>query len=285
MVRDDFALLILSHGRADNMMTVETMKGCGYTGKWYIVIDNEDKQADLYYSTFGTDHVVMFDKIEKAKTTDTMDQQEKRNIVLFARNSCHKIAEDLGLKYFLVLDDDYVAFRMRYLDDNGVFTSIFVKDMDSIINETLEFLDTTNALTVAFAQTGDFIGGAGSNVFKNKLTRKVMNSFFCRTDKPFEFIGRINEDVNMYCTLGSRGELMFTFADISLEQQTTQKNHGGLTDSYLDNGTYIKSFYSVMCCPSFVKVAEMGCSDRRIHHLVDWEHGVPKIISDKFKIT
>lgn len=283
MVRDDFAVLILSHGRADNMMTVNTMTGCGYTGKWYIVIDNEDKQADLYYSTFGYDHVVMFDKIEKAKTTDTMDQQEKRNIVLFARNSCHEIAEHLGLKYFLVLDDDYVAFRMRYVNDDGVFTSIYVKDMDSIINETLEFLDTTGAITVAFAQTGDFIGGAGSNVFKNKLTRKVMNSFFCRTDKPFEFLGRINEDVNMYCTLGSRGELMFTFADISLEQQTTQMNHGGLTDSYLDNGTYIKSFYSVMCCPSFVKVAEMGCSDRRIHHLVDWEHGVPKIISSKFK--
>lgn len=283
MVRDDFGVLILSHGRADNMMTVDTMTGCGYTGKWYIVIDNEDKQADLYYSTFGHDHVVMFDKIEKAKTTDTMDQQEKRNIVLFARNSCHEIAKNLGLKYFLVLDDDYVAFRMRYVNDDGVFTSIYVKDMDSIINETLEFLDTTGAITVAFAQTGDFIGGAGSNVFKNKLTRKVMNSFFCRTDKPFEFLGRINEDVNMYCTLGSRGELMFTFADISLEQQTTQANHGGLTDSYLDNGTYIKSFYSVMCCPSFVKVAEMGCSDRRIHHLVDWEHGVPKIISSKFK--
>lgn len=283
MVRDNFAIFILSHGRADSMLTIKTLDRCGYTGKWYIIIDNEDKQADLYYSTFGEDRVIMFDKIEKAKHTDTMDMQEKRNIVLFARNSCHSIARDLGIDYFLVLDDDYTEFRMRY-DKDGVFSSIYVLDLDAVIEETLDFLDTSGALTVAFAQTGDFIGGMGSKVYRERLTRKAMNSFFCRTDKPFEFLGRINEDVNMYCTLGSRGNLIFTIADMSLNQQDTQQNKGGLTDSYLDNGTYVKSFYSVMCCPSFVKVAEMGVGHKRMHHLVDWEHGVPKIISDKFKV-
>ena len=283
MVRDNFAIFILSHGRADNMLTTKTLDKCNYTGKWYIIIDNEDKQADMYRTNFGKDRVIMFDKLEKSKNTDTMDIQEKRNIVLFARNSCHEIAKNLGLDYFLVLDDDYTEFRMRY-DRDGVFSSIYVKDLDAIIEETLEFLDTTGALTVAFAQTGDFIGGMGSKVFKERLTRKAMNSFFCRTDKPFEFLGRINEDVNMYCTLGSRGNLIFTIADMSLNQQDTQQNKGGLTDSYLDNGTYVKSFYSVMCCPSFVKVAEMGCGHKRMHHLVDWEHGVPKIISDRFKV-
>ena len=283
MVRDNFAIFILSHGRADNMLTTKTLDRCGYSGKWYIIIDNEDAQADLYYSTFGKDRVIMFDKIEKAKTTDTMDLQDKRNIVLFARNSCHSIARELGIDYFLVLDDDYTEFRMRY-DKDGVFSSIYATDLDAVIEETLEFLDTSGAITVAFAQTGDFIGGMGSKVFKERLTRKAMNSFFCRTDKPFEFFGRINEDVNMYCTLGSRGNLIFTIADMSLNQQDTQQNKGGLTDSYLDNGTYVKSFYSVMCCPSFVKVAEMGVGHKRMHHLVEWEHGVPKIISDKFKV-
>lgn len=283
MIRDNFAIFILSHGRADNMLTIKTLDRCGYSGKWYIIIDNEDAQADLYYSTFGKDKVIMFDKIEKAKTTDTMDLQDKRNIVLFARNSCHSIARELGIDYFLVLDDDYTEFRMR-CDKDGVFSSIYATDLDAVIEETLEFLDTSGAITVAFAQTGDFIGGMGSKVFKERLTRKAMNSFFCRTDKPFEFLGRINEDVNMYCTLGSRGNLIFTIADMSLDQQATQQNKGGLTDSYLDNDTYVKSFYSVMCCPSFVKVAEMGVGHKRMHHLVDWEHGVPKIISDKFKV-
>ena len=282
MVRDNFAVFILSHGRADNMKTVDTLNRCGYTGKWYIIIDNEDKQADLYYKNFGKDNVIMFDKIEKAKHVDTCDLQQKRNIVLFARNSCHEIAKNLGLTYFLELDDDYTEFRMRY-DLNGVFSSLYVTQLDPIIEETLDFLDTSGALTVAWAQTGDFIGGMGSRVYKERLTRKAMNSFFCRTDRPFEFYGRINEDVNAYVTLGSRGGLFFTIADMSLNQQDTQQNSGGLTDSYLDNGTYVKSFYTVMMNPSCVKIAEMGCGHRRIHHLVDWETSVPKIISSRFK--
>ena len=203
--------------------------------------------------------------------------------MLFARNSCHSIAEMLGLKYFLELDDDYVSFRTRYLDEDNVLRTIYVKDMDSIINAMLEFLDTSGATAIAFAQTGDFIGGSGSKVFKERLTRKVMNSFFCRTDRPFEFMGRINEDVNMYVTLGSRGNLFFTVAQITLDQQTTQQFSGGLTGSYLALGTYIKSFYTVINNPSSVKIYVMGGSHKRIHHLIDWNKAVPKIISSDFR--
>lgn len=282
MVSDTFAIFILSHGRATNMKTVETLKNVGYTGKTFIIIDNEDKQADLYYETFGRDSVIMFDKIEKAKETDTCDMQKKRNIVIFARNSCHDIAKQLGLTHFLVLDDDYTSFRKRY-EKNGVFSSLYVTDLDAIINETLEFLDNSGAVTVAFAQTGDFIGGMGSKVYKERLTRKAMNSFFCRTDRPFEFYGRINEDVNTYVTLGSRGHLFFTIADMSLDQLATQQNKGGLTDTYLDNGTYVKSYYTVMMNPSNTKISEMGVGHKRLHHLVLWDNVTPKIISDRFR--
>ena len=165
----------------------------------------------------------------------------------------------------------------------GVFSSLYVTQLDLVIEETLDFLDTSGALTVAWAQTGDFIGGMGSRVYKERLTRKAMNSFFCRVDRKFDFIGRINEDVNTYTWRGTRGELMFTIADMSLNQQDSQQNSGGMTELYLNAGTYVKSFYSVIVAPSCVKIAEMGCGHRRIHHLVDWETCAPKIISSRFK--
>ena len=43
-MRDDFAVFILSHKRADRVLTVESLKKCGYTGKYYIICDNEDPQ-------------------------------------------------------------------------------------------------------------------------------------------------------------------------------------------------------------------------------------------------
>ena len=283
MVRDSFAIFILTHGRPNNVLTLSTLKRCNYTGKWYMVIDNEDKTADQYYELYGKDHVIMFDKYKKAHEFDTCDILSRdRRAIVYARNAAFDIAKDLGLTYFLELDDDYTEFRMRY-DKDGVFSSLYVTQLDLIIEETLDFLDSSGALTVAWAQTGDFIGGMGSRVYRERLTRKAMNSFFCRVDRKFDFIGRINEDVNTYTWRGTRGELLFTIADMSLNQQDSQQNSGGMTELYLNAGTYVKSFYSVIVAPSCVKIAEMGCGHRRIHHLVDWETCTPKIISSRFK--
>lgn len=147
----------------------------------------------------------------------------------------------------------------------------------------LDFLDESGAVTVAFAQGGDYIGGAGSGNFRKGLLRKAMNSFFCRTDRPFKFFGRINEDVNSYVKLGSEGKLFFTVADVGLVQTETQKSSGGLTEAYLDLGTYVKSFYSVMYCPSCVKIGIMGGNDYRIHHQISWRNAVPQIVDEKWK--
>lgn len=66
-------------------------------------------------------------------------------------------------------------------------------------------------------------------------------------------------------------------------QTKTQENAGGLTDIYLASGTYRKSFYSVMCAPSCVSIAEMGDKHRRIHHHVSWNNCAPKILNEKWK--
>lgn len=283
-MRDDFVIFILTHGRPYNVITTKTLQRCGNTNRVYYVIDNEDKYANRYYWNFGKENVIMFDKHQKSLEFDTMDQLNNRDrrAIVYARNACFDIAKELGVKYFLELDDDYTTFRSRVFE-NDMLSTIYVRDFDAVVDATIDFLEESNALTVAFSQTGDFIGGIGSKVYKEKLTRKAMNSFFCRTDRPFDFIGRINEDVNTYVSLGSRGELLFTVCDISLNQLTTQKNVGGMRELYLDTGTYVKSFFTVMSNPSSVKISEMGDGNYRIHHLINWEHAVPKIISDKFR--
>ena len=281
-MRDDFALLILSHGRGDNVITIKTMLQCGYTGRWYIIVDNEDNEIDLYKKNYGEEHIIVFDKLKKFKECDVGDLCTKRNAVLYARNVCFETAEQLGLTYFLELDDDYIEFRQRY-EKEGPLSSRFVLDMDSVINETLEFLEVSGATCIAWSQMGDFIGGLSCSMFRDRVTRKVMNSFFCKTSRKFDFVGRMNDDVNTYVLEGSRGKLFLTVADIALNQVDTQQSKGGLTEMYLDNGTYIKSFFSVMYNPSSVKIGTMGVNHIRFHHSVNWENCAPKIISDRFK--
>lgn len=281
-MRQDFAIFILSNNRADRVDTISALKKSNYTGKIYIIVDSLDPMLDRYIFNFGKESVIIFDKEAVAKNTDTYDISGRLNAVVFARNECFNIAKKLGVKYFLELDDDYVRFEYRYQLGEKLMTAL-IEDFDAVCDEMIDFLNTSNALTVSFSQGGDFIGGVESRNFKLKVLRKVMNSFFCDVDKPFEFSGLINEDVNTYVTLGSRGNLFLTYAPLSLIQKQTQVNPGGLTDIYLSLGTYQKSFYSVITAPSCVKVNMMGDKHQRMHHMIDWEKCYPKIISDKFK--
>ncbi|HAU87453.1 MAG TPA: hypothetical protein DCW90_18805 [Lachnospiraceae bacterium] len=280
-MRDDFAVFILSHGRADKIKTLHSLEKGNYTGKTFIVIDNEDETAEEYYKLYG-ERVIMFDKLEIAKRFDTGDNFNERRTIVYARNACFDIAEKLGLKYFLELDDDYTSFMFRKIKGDKLI-GIECRQLDRLFERMIDFLEESNALTVAFAQGGDFIGGANSKTFKKKLLRKAMNTFFCKTENRFDFLGRINEDVNTYTSLGSKGKLLFTVTDACITQVQTQKNGGGMTDVYLDSGTYLKSFYSVMYSPSCVKIGVMGASSLRIHHHVYWNNCTPKIVNERWK--
>ena len=281
-MRDDFAVFILTHGRPDNVITYETLKRMNYKGKLYLVIDNEDKEAEQYYRIYGKENVIMFDKEKISKEFDTVDNCDERRTVVYARNACFNIAEDLGIEYFLELDDDYNQFRGRMQIDDTL-SSFKIKDINLLFEQMIQFLEKSNALTVAFAQGGDYIGGIGSKVWKERLSRKAMNTFFCKTKRRFDFIGRINEDVNTYTTRGIKGDLMFTVANIMMNQLETQSNAGGMTDVYLDSGTYVKSFFTIIVAPSCTKISTMGNKFRRIHHKINWEHCTPKIINQKYK--
>lgn len=284
MMRDDFAVMILTHGRADRVYTLKSLRKGGYTGKVYIVIDNEDDQQDEYVSRYGQDRVVVFDKEAQMRKCDTMDTFGKKGVILFARNACFEIARDLGLRYFLELDDDYTSFDMRFPRD-GKLSAKPCRDLDRLFTAMIGFLEDSDALTVALSQGGDYIGGLNGKYYGKMLTRKAMNTFFCRTDRPIGFIGTINEDVNTYTTMGSRGERIFSVTQAAIVQKETQQNAGGMTGVYLDNGTYLKSFYTVMTMPSCVSIAMMGSSHRRIHHNVSWVNCVPMILNQKYRKT
>lgn len=281
MVDDRFAVLILTHGRAENVITLKALKNAGYTGKTYIVIDDEDEQEDLYREKYG-DQVIQFCKKDSASRTDVMTPSRKRNAVVFARNECWEIAKSLGLTHFCVLDDDYKNFGVRYIC-GGKLKEAKITEIDSVFSAFCEFLDISGAITVCMAQGGDFIGGANGGFFSKGLSRKAMNVWFMRTDRPFRYIGLTNEDTNMYVSLGGIGKLMFTVTNVSVNQIQTQDNPGGLTDIYKQDGTFIKSFYSVMCRPDCVKVAAMGDHYMRMHHNVEWDYCVPKILNEKWR--
>ena len=278
---NDFVVFILSHARANNVYTVDTLRKCGYSGKIIIVIDNEDSQTQEYYDKF--EFVEMFDKAKIAATFDEADNFDDRRSIVYARNACFEIAENLGYKYFIELDDDYTYFEYR-MYNNTRQIPVRVHNMDAVLLALLNFYKSTSFSTISMAQGGDFIGGKNNKMAQRPtIFRKCMNSFICSTDRKFQFVGRINEDVNTYVKQQSIGQLMGTIPFVALGQKTTQKNKGGMTSMYLDNGTYVKSFYTILFSPSCCTIKPMGDKHLRLHHSIQWDYAVPKIISESNK--
>ena len=282
-MRDDFAVFILTYKRPNKVKTLKTLSDCGYTGKIYLIVDNTDDTVQEYVDNFG-DSVIVFDKEEMWRKADNADNFKKLSTITHARNASFEIAEKLGIKYFIQLDDDYLNFRYRY-DNNYLFcNSSKILSLDKVFSAMLRFYENIPALSIALAQTGDFLGGSSSGYSKKIDTkRKCMNSFICSTDRKFMFRGTMNEDVNTYTLLGSRGNIFLTIMQVMLDQTVTQSNSGGITELYKDAGTYVKAFYTVMHMPSSVKISEMRSRNKRIHHMIDWRKTAPKIISEKHK--
>lgn len=281
-IRDDFAVFILTHGRPQKVFTYNTLRKQNYTGKIYLLLDSEDDAIGEYRKLYGDD-VIVFDKAEAAKYVDVGDNQLDHRGVVYARNAVFNIARDLGLRYFLELDDDYTHFAYKFRNDLTYYERKCWR-LDDLFMLLLDYYISTPAVTLAMAQNGDYIGGSESGYGKElKLHRKAMNSFFCDVQREFRFMGRLNEDVTSYVWLGRMGKLFLTVPNVSVSQKTTQHNSGGLTELYLDTGTYVKSFYTVMYAPSCTKVAEMGDKHKRIHHKVRWNNAVPCILREEYR--
>lgn len=280
--RTDFCIFIISHGRPNDIYTLKTLAKAGCNIPVYIVIDNHDKTADEYLKKYRK-QVFIFDKDKYAAMVDQYDNLNNLRTTTHARNACFDLAIELGYKYFLVLDDDYTAFKMRinHKLEHPIGRYLIIKNIDNVFYKTLEYFINSNFTSICYSQGGDWFGGETN--FNKKPKRKAMNSFFCSTDRRFWFISRLNEDVNTYMALGHQGYVFMTIPFIQLDQKTTQKTQGGMSEAYLAGGTYVKTFYTLLNRPDCTKINLMGRTDLRMHHLINWENAVPCIIDEQFK--
>jgi len=158
-----FCVFILTHGRPDNVRTIDTLRRAGYTGRLYLVVDDEDATVDRYRQEFGTDHVIVFDKKAEADLCDEGNNFDERRTILMARNACFSIAARLGVTHFLQLDDDYYYFGRRLEDGARI-----IRDFDQYPVEMLlrtdhgpEMFDNLYAIKLGKRRFGDiFIRGA-----------------------------------------------------------------------------------------------------------------------------
>ena len=272
---------IVTHNRPEfcKKNTVKTLQDCGFTGKIVYILDDEDESIEEYKKMPG--EVEIFSKKEMSVRKDfDILLPHTGNIykaVLYARQACFDIARRRGDRYFCVMDDDYCYIIGRMRMGQKTLDLKKLHNIDILMNLSYDLLKTTNASVVAWSQTGDTL----TNKVRYTNLRKAMNIFFFDVERPYTFIGAINEDTTAYVNEGRMGKLILTIPFILVQQAPTQSKKGGLTDIYKGFGTYVKSFCSVVVSPSAVLINRMGETKDtyRIHHNVKWEHCSPRILA------
>ena len=228
-MRKDFACIVISHGRPE-CNTVKVLRECGYTGKIYIVVDDEDKTLPDYIERYG---------------------------------------------------DDVHGFGYRFVQD-GRLRCVKCNHLDEVLDGMVQMMKETSITSLSFGLSSYYLGGAENSNVKEGMIRKTMTTFLMRADDLQYFHMRMNDDITTSLINGMRGKLYYTYMPVMVYVDPTQVQHGGMTDIYKKNGTYRKSFYSVMCCPSCVKVSAMGITEYRIHHEISWNNAVPKLLSERW---
>jgi len=282
---ENFCVFIMTYGRSKKVKTYRTLmeyENASLNQDLYFICSDDDKDLQGYKDKYG-ERVLVFNKKAMVPYLDKGDTFNRYGVILYARNICFSFADKLGYRYFLELDDDYDKFSQRIFYDNSILMQKLILDYDRLFKIHLDFLKNTPCKTITMSQHGDYIGGATNNNALRGWQRKTMNSFFCDIQDPFIFDGSVNEDVNYYVQAGRQGIVNFNLFGFALNQESTQASSGGMTEGYLDGGTYLKSFYSVMYIPSAVKIGTIGRREtKRLHHKVKGNYAYPKILDEKY---
>lgn len=272
-----YCIFILSHERANKLYTYNMLINNGIEKKHiYIVVDDEDKQKNIYRQKFK--NVLIYNKDEIQKETDTVDSfYDLKKTGLFARNFIMKKAKELGYNYCIMLDDDYKHIKLKYICENKV-KSKNINNLNVLFNMCIEYMDGCSQIDfISFCGEGDYFGGKESMTFKRGLIRKAVNVFIFKSDCDIKFLGRINDDICTNVLYQSKGRLFLSIGNIMLDMCKTMKIDGGMFDLYKQCGDYVKSFYPIIVNPSCTIISD------NLYHKVYKNNCCPKIVSERYK--
>lgn len=268
---EKFAIYIISHNRPE-CETYYRLRQMGFTGSIKIILDNTDKCIEQYINNFK-DQLIIYNK--ENVDIDLMDNfDEPKGIATYSREFCMQLAKEEGLDYVLMLDDDLKDIKYRY----GKSGNKRVKDLDSIFNVCLEFMENIDILT--FGTSNDYIGGKNGEY---KIGRGT-NAYLIKVSSNIHFKGRYSEDRITPVLYAQTGKVIIKILSLQFLFDVWQPNkkikQGGCNDIYKDENNYVMMFYPVMSSPS--NTISKYKNGQYVAH-TNYRNVCPKIIDERYK--
>lgn len=274
----DIDIFIPSYHRPDNLKTVKWFVGHGWNpANIHVVIDSEaDDRAEYDDACRGFGCCLhVFDMDEARERYDYVHRASvSRRSAGQARNMFFDIAKGLGIRFYVVQDDDTQNYQIkrfgkykRMADGDDVRTVFgMVKDM----------MERRHIGLFGISQTGDFIGGQNDKMFR----AKVMNTTF--VDTRFIYRGERgvqDDDTSLFCGVVNEGLFTGSIGDgLVLRQTQSATASGGLTDLYNECKLLNKALVVPIQFPSCVTAERQIKNGGRLHHHISNKYLFPRLM-------
>lgn len=276
-----FAVFILTHGRPHNQLTVKTLQDLGYTGEWYLVVDDQDDTYEEYKRVWGQDKVILFKKNYFIDRTETGLRTPVPKFAVFARNAIEYIASDLDYDAFMMLDDDITKMRVRLPEGDSLRSYQFNGNFNEILDKAVNFVLDCDIACMGLGFCNLYIGGVENFNKETPRQRLCAEAFIRNTAHPISWRLNMVEDLITSIDAAISGDVWFQFLPIQCEIKMSEGEvDGGNSDVYRQLGMYKISFMPVIAYPASNAVRT---GKKAWASTTSPDKCIPKIISSRYR--
>lgn len=271
-------IFIPSYHRHDNLKTINFYLKNGWDAKkLHIFIDDiTDDIAEYTNKSIEQGfNLHIFDMKEARERYDYVHRaSESRRSAGQARNMFFDKANELGVDFYMVQDDDTQNYQIKRLGKyKGMAT---FEDINSTFNAVEEFMKRKRIGLFGASQTGDFFGGTNKKILRNK----VMNTTFVYTKYIYRGErGVQDDDTSLFTGVMNEGLFTGSLGDgLVLQQTQSATAKGGLTDLYNECKLLNKALVCPIQFPSCIYADKQEENGGRIHHKIQSKYLYPRLI-------
>ena len=287
-MREDFAVFICTHGRPDKQLTLNTLLKCGYTGKWYLIVDDTDNTIQQYIDNYGKEHIIVFNKnyYINSDRYDNGDNKLHEKCVVYAKRAAEDIAVKLNIGVFLLADDDVTKLTLR-LPVIDKLLRLSITNIDTVFEWYSEWIISGNICCLGVGTPVNYF--LGKNAFSSKnlcaSTRPLPYNFtFRNTAFHVNWLSWFAEDTITLYQSGELGNIWLVDLHLMFECMPIGDTsiEGGMSDIYRVNDSFSLQFNAVKYCPQRIALHPYHKNGKMLFKRNN-DISFPKIISGRYK--
>jgi hypothetical protein len=243
------AVIIISHSRP-SCETYGALRAHGYSGKIFILVDDEDQTVESYKAKYK-DCVHVYHK-QDYRLVDTCDNSSSLSAAVVARHACHDLAVSLGLDAYVMSDDDITDFVYRQYDENHSLKTYQIHNFDEVFSECYDFLFSIKNTMFSFFPAAMVFPGRF-----DKFERWCTQFMFRKVSDGIHLKQRFHDDMYEMMTCDRIGYFVFCIHNLIFKSDqctTTQSVTGGMADAYKSYSPYARRFLNVITNPSMFSI-------------------------------